>query len=308
VRVAFFGTPDFAVPSLRALVGEGFDVVAVVTQPDAPQGRSRSRLVPPPVKLVAEAEELPLFQPEKPTDRGFLAQLRATGPDIGVVVAYGHILKPDLLALPPLGMVNVHPSLLPALRGPAPVEWAIVNGLEETGVTIMQLDAGMDTGPILHQIPDHVDPEVTGGELSEHLAEVGAQALIETLALLEQGDLKPVPQDDARATLAPKLTREVARIDWTQDAARVGRLIRGLDPRPGAWTELDGTEVKLFEARVTEGQGTAGEVLTADSGLRIATGGGGAVEVQEVQPAGKARMSAGDWLRGARLAPGRRFV
>jgi len=308
VRVAFFGTPDFAVPSLRALVGEGFDVVAVVTQPDAPQGRSRSRLVPPPVKLVAEAEELLLFQPEKPTDRDFLAQLRAAGPDIGVVVAYGHILKPDLLALPPLGMVNVHPSLLPALRGPAPVEWAIVNGLEETGVTIMQLDAGMDTGPILHQIPDHVDPEVTGGELSEHLAEVGAQALIETLALLEQGGLKPVPQDDARATLAPKLTREVARIEWSRDAASVGRLIRGLDPRPGAWTELDGTEVKLFEARVTEGRGTAGEVLTADGGLRIATGGGGAVEVQEVQPAGKARMAAGDWLRGARLAAGRRFT
>ena len=311
MRVAFFGTPDFAVPSLRALVGEGFDVVAVVTQPDAPQGRSRSRLVPPPVKVVAEAEDLTLFQPEKPTDGAFLVRLRDTLPDIGVVVAYGHILKPELLELPPRGMVNVHPSLLPALRGPAPVEWAVVRGLEETGVTIMQLDAGMDTGPILHQIPDHVDPDVTGGELSEHLAELGAQALVETLALLEQDALRPVPQNEALATYAPKLTRELARIDWTKDAATVARLIRGLDPRPGAWTELDGAELKLYNARVADGSGSPGEIVAADGRLLIAAGGGGgggAVDVFEVQPAGKARMTADDWLRGARIPPGRRLT
>ena len=308
MRVAFFGTPEFAVPSLRALVGEGFEVVAVVTQPDAPQGRSRSHLVPPPVKVVAHAEELPVFQPEKPTAGDFLIRLRETRPDIGVVVAYGHILKPELLQLPPRGMVNVHPSLLPALRGPAPVEWAVINGLEETGVTIMQLDAGMDTGPILHQIPDHVAPDVTGGDLSEHLAELGAQALVETLALLEQGSLQPVPQNDAGATYAPKLTRELARIDWTKHATSLARLIRGLDPRPGAWTELDGAEVKLFSARIADGPGQPGEVLSADGRLLVATGGGGAVDVFEVQPAGKARMSADDWLRGARLAPGRRFT
>jgi methionyl-tRNA formyltransferase len=307
VRVAFFGTPDFAVPSLRALVGEGFDVVAVVTQPDAPQGRSRSRLVPPPVKIVADAEGLPVLQPEKPAGP-FLNELRALHPDIGVVVAYGHILKPELLALPKLGMVNVHPSLLPELRGAAPVEWAIINGLERTGVTIMQLDAGMDSGPILHQIPQAIDADVTGGELSDHLAEMGTLALVETLALLEQGQLRPVPQNHALATYAPKLTREIARLDWTKDAGTIARRIRGLDPRPGAWTELDGAEVKLFEARVTEGRGTAGELLSADGGLLIGTGGGGGVEVQEVQPAGKARMSAGDWLRGAKLPPGRRFV
>jgi methionyl-tRNA formyltransferase len=308
VRVAFFGTPEFAVPSLRALVGEGFDVVAVVTQPDAPQGRSRSRLVSPPVKAVAEAEELTLFQPEKPTAGDFLVRLRDTRPDIGVVVAYGHILKPELLELPPRGMVNVHPSLLPALRGPAPVEWAVINGLEETGVTIMQLDAGMDTGPILRQIADHVEPDVTGGELSEHLAEVGAQALVETLSLLEQDALRPVPQDESLATYAPKLTRAIARIDWTKDAGAVARLIRGLDPRPGAWSELDGAEVKMFSARVADGRGQAGEVLAADGRLLIAAGGGGAVEVFEAQPAGKARMTADDWLRGARLPPGRRFT
>jgi len=306
VRVAFFGTPDFAVPSLRALVGEGFDVVAVVTQPDAPQGRSRSRLVPPPVKVVAEAEDLPVLQPEKPAG-AFLDELRALQPDIGVVVAYGHILKPDLLALPRLGMVNVHPSLLPELRGAAPVEWAIINGLERTGVTIMQLDAGMDSGPILHQIPHAIDSDVTAGDLSEHLAEMGTLALIETLALLEQGQLRPVPQDHTLATYAPKLTRELARVDWSKDAGTIARLVRGLDPRPGAWAELDGVEVKLFGAQSVEGGGQAGEAMTADGRLLIAAG-RGAVEVEEVQPAGKARMPAGDWLRGAKLPPGRRFV
>ncbi len=303
MRVAFFGTPEFAVPSLRALVGEGFDVVAVVTQPDAPQGRSRSRLVPPPVKVVAEAEDLKVFQPETPTDGAFLVRLRDTRPDVGVVVAYGHILKTELLELPPRGMVNVHPSLLPALRGPAPVEWAVIQGLTETGVTIMQLDAGMDTGPILHQIPDLIAPDITGGDLSEHLAELGAQALVETLAVLEQGKLNPVPQDNSRATLAPKLTRETARIDWSKDAASIARLIRGLDPRPGAWTELDGAELKLFSPRAAEGDGSAGAVLATDGRLLIAAG-SGAVEIFEVQPAGKARMPVDDWLRGARLTPG----
>src|SRR6267154_5108652 len=239
MRVAFFGTPDFAVPSLRALVGEGFDVAAVVTQPDAPQGRSRSKRVPPPVRIAAQAEELLVLQPDKPTDPAFLAQLRELKPDIGVVVAYGHILRPELLELPPRGMVNVHPSLLPGLRGPAPVEWAIIRGLENTGVTIMQLDAGMDSGPILHQIPHGIEPDVTGGELSAHLAEVGAQALVETLAMMDQSNPppQPVPQDEERATYAPKLTRETARIDWSKDARTIACLIRGLDPRPGAWTE-----------------------------------------------------------------------
>lgn len=318
MRVVFFGTPEFAVPSLRALVGEGFDVVAVVTQPDAPQGRSRSTLIPPPVKLAALAEDLLVLQPQKPTDPGFLKQLRDLLPDIGVVVAYGHILKPALLELPKRGMINVHPSLLPGLRGAAPVEWAIIRGHERTGVTIMQLDAGMDSGPILHQIPHRIGPDVTGGELSAHLAEMGAQALIETLAMLAQSDppLRPVPQNDARATLAPKLTRETARIDWAKDPRAVAGLIRGLDPRPGAWTELRGAEIKLFTPRVTEarfpGTGEPGEVLSTDGSLVIATGpskdGSGSVEVFEVQPAGKERMPTKDWLRGARLKAGARFT
>ena len=310
MRVAFFGTPEFAVPALRALVGEGFDVVAVVTQPDALQGRSRSTLIPPPVKVAAESEELTIFQPEKPTDAALLVQLRDLRPDIGVVVAYGHILKPALLELPARGMVNVHPSLLPGLRGAAPIEWAIIRGYETTGVTIIQLDAGMDSGPILHQIPHRIEPDVTAGELSAHLAEVGAQALVETLAMMAQSDPppQPVPQDEQRATFAPKLTREIARIDWTKEARAIGWLLRGLDPRPGAWTELKGVEVKLFSPKVSEqpSPGAPGEVLSTGGALVIATG-GGTIEIFEVQPAGKERMAAKDWLRGARLEAGAKF-
>jgi methionyl-tRNA formyltransferase len=308
VRVVFFGTPDFAVPSLDALLGEGFDVVAAVTQPDKPQGRSRSTAVAPPVKTAAQAEEVPVLQPAQPTDPAFVERLRALAPDVGVVVAYGHVLKPELLALPRHGMVNVHPSLLPELRGAAPVEWAILNGLEQTGVTIMQMEAGLDSGPILLQIPHDIDPDLTGGELSEHLSEMGAQALVEVLALLETSGLKPRPQDHARATYAPKLTRETARIRWSEPAERIARAIHALDPKPGAWTELDGREVKLFGARVVEGGGPGqpGEVRTTDDGLGITTG-KAAVLVDEVQPAGKPRMSAADWVRGRGVQGGQRF-
>jgi len=306
VRVVFFGTPEFAVPSLQALLGEGFDVVAVVTQPDKPQGRSRSTAVPTPVKTAADAEDVPVLQPERPSDPAFLARLRALAPDVGVVVAYGHILKPDLLGLPRLGMINLHPSLLPELRGAAPVEWAILNGLRQTGVTIMRMEEGLDSGPILLQIPHDIDREETGGELAEHLSEMGAQALVEVLALYQTNGLEPHPQDHARATYAPKLTRDTARIRWTDPAERVARLIRGLDPRPGAWSELDGREVKLFGARAVEGRGTPGEVQQTDDALRITTG-QGAVRIEEVQPAGKARMAAAEWVRGRGAQAGQRF-
>jgi methionyl-tRNA formyltransferase len=307
VRVVFFGTPDFAVPSLLALIGEGFDVVAAVTQPDKPQGRSRSTLVAPPVKVAAQADDVPVLQPDRPTGPEFYRTIKDLAPDIGVVVAYGHLLKPDLLAIPPRGMVNVHPSLLPELRGAAPVEWAILNGLEKTGVTIMQMSAGLDSGPILHQIPHRIPNDVTGGELSEHLAEMGAQALVEALELLEANMLKPVPQKDADATYAPKLTREVARISWTEPASAVVRKVLALDPRPGAWAELDGHEIKLFRAEPAQGSAEPGEVLTTENGLHIAVA-GGAVAFQEVQPAGKPRMAAADWVRGRGVAVGQRFT
>ena len=306
MRVVFFGTPEFAVPSLEALLGEGFDVVAVVTRPDKPQGRSRSESVAPPVKVAAQAEDVPVLQPDRPTGADFLARLRALAPDVGVVVAYGHILPPELLGLPRHGMINVHPSLLPELRGAAPIEWAILNGLSQTGVTIMQMEAGLDSGPILLQIPHDIDPDVTGGELSEHLSEMGAQALVEALALLEAKQLTARAQDHARATYAAKVTRETRRIHWSDPAHRVARVIRAFDPAPGAWTELDGREVKLFAARVAEGSGAPGEIRTTDGGLRI-TAGQGAVTIDEVQPAGKPRMSAADWVRGRGAQVGQRF-
>jgi methionyl-tRNA formyltransferase len=306
VRVVFFGTPEFAVPSLEALLGEGFDVLATVTQPDRPQGRSRSQAVPSPVKQAALADDVPVLQPERPTDPAFVQTLRDLAPDVGVVVAYGHILKPELLTIPARGMVNLHPSLLPELRGAAPIEWAIINGLRQSGVTIMQMDSAMDSGPILHSIPEALPPDITGGELSAHLSEVGAEALVEALVLLEQGAVQPRPQDAERATYAPKLTRETARVDWTIPAERIARLIRGLDPKPGAWTDLDGQAVKLFGAAAGGGRGTPGEVLQADRGLRIAAA-DGSVAVEEVQVEGKARMSAADWVRGRGVRVGERF-
>jgi len=307
VRVVFFGTPEFAVPSLEALLGEGFDVAAVVTRPDKSQGRSRSTLVPSPVKAAALEEDVPVLQPEGPSTPEFLEEIRRLAPDAGVVVAYGHLLKPELLAIPKRGMVNVHPSLLPELRGAAPVEWAILRGLENTGVTIMQMTAGLDSGPILLQLPHRIPNDVTGGELSVHLAEMGAQALVEALALMEQDMLRPVPQEETRATYAPKITRETARIRWDAGPDAVMRATLALDPKPGAWTTLNGQEIKLFHAHVGEGSGTSGTVLRRDDRFVVAAG-AGAVVVEEVQPTGKSRMTAAEWIRGRGVAVGQQFV
>lgn len=309
MRLVFFGTPDFAVPALRALIGEGFDVSAVVTQPDRPQGRSRSRLIPPPVKEVAAADGIPVLQPERPGGPAFLDALRPYAPDLGVVIAYGHILTPALLELPGRGMINVHASLLPALRGAAPIQHAVMQGLEETGVTVMQMDEGMDTGPILHQVPTPVATDETAGELETRLAELGALALIEALALMETGVLVPRPQDAARATYAPKLTVDGARIRWTDGASHVARQLRGLDPRPGAWTELGDRRIKLFGPRPAGGTppGAApGEIVETDPALLVATA-DGILQILDVQPEGKARLSAADWVRGRGAHPGDRF-
>jgi methionyl-tRNA formyltransferase len=306
MRVAFFGTPDFAVPSLRALLEEGFDVAAVICQPDRPQGRSRSQAVAPPVKLVALEEGLPVLQPERPVGP-FADELRAVNADVGIVVAYGHILRPEILAIPPLGMLNLHASLLPRLRGAAPIQWAILNGEETTGVSIMQMEAGMDTGPVLHQIETEVASDETGGELAERLAELGAAALVETLTLLEAGEVRPVPQDHTRATYAPKIDRALTRLDWTRDAATLARTVRAFDPEPGAWATLDGQVVKLFGGRVANAGGTAGQILGVDDTLRIAAS-VGALEVCEVQPAGRKRMPVPDWARGRGTVVGQHFA
>lgn len=307
MRVLFFGTPEFAVPSLAALVGEGFDVVSVVTRPDSTVGRHRSRVEAPAVKRAALAEELPVLQPENPAESSFVSAVRALQPDVSVVVAYGHILRSELLQVPRLGSLNVHASLLPLLRGAAPIQRAIMEGHEQTGVTVMQMDAGMDTGPILHQVGTPITPDETGGELTLRLSEMGALALVEALTLMDGARLAPRPQDDARATFAPKLSRDDERIDWLRPAEEVARKIRALDPSPGSWTDCRGAPLKLFGARVTAGVGVPGLVIHMRDVLRVACG-KGAVEISEVQHAGKARMSARAFANGRGILEGDRLL
>jgi methionyl-tRNA formyltransferase len=309
VRLVFFGTPDFAVPSLLALLEEGFEVAVVVTQPDRPQGRSRSTVFPPPVKEAAVAEGLPVLQPERPGEPDFLDALGRHAPDLGVVVAYGHILKPALLALPPRGMVNVHASLLPALRGAAPIQHAILEGLEQTGITIMQMDQGMDSGPILHQVSTPIATDETAGELEVRLAELGALALIEALALMETGALVPRSQEHELATRAPKVTTEMARVRWDEPAVRIARQVRAFDPRPGTWTTLAGARIKLFgpqPAGFPPERAAPGTIVETDPALIVATG-DGALQLLDVQPEGKTRIAAAEWVRGRAAGPGDRF-
>ncbi|CAN5147303.1 methionyl-tRNA formyltransferase [soil metagenome] len=298
MRVLFWGTPEFAAPSLRALAGEGFDVVGVVTQPDRPQGRSRSVLAAPPVKQIALAEGIPVLQPERPRGDDFLAQLRELEPEISVVVAYGHILKREVIDLPSLGTVNVHASLLPALRGAAPIQAAIRRGCTETGVTIMQMVEELDAGPMLHQVKTPVADDTTFGELALRLSELGALALVEALALLSIGAVQPVPQHHAAATYAPKVTRADANVAWRADAQEVSSIIRAYDPVPGAFTSHRGSELKLFGARVDGGEsGPPGKVLDLGETMLVACG-TGAVRVVQVQPAGRRRVGIAEWARG----------
>ncbi len=309
MRIIFFGTPEFAVPSLQALLGSGHEVVAVVTQPDRPHGRSRSVVVAPPVKDAALAAGLPVLQPDKPVGAQFIDQLNAFPADLGVVVAYGHILRPQVLALPRLGMINVHASLLPRWRGAAPIQWAIRTGDRDTGVTIMQMEAGLDSGPVWHTRSTPIDAHETGGTLTSRLSVLGAETLLEALPLLGSG-ARPVTQDEAGVTLAPKIDRGVARIDWSQSAETLAHHVAAFDPVPGAWGTVAGGDVKVFKAgRAGRAgrAGTAGTVLRADDELHIDTG-DGVLTVGEVQPAGKKRQPVSEWVRGRGIAVGARFT
>lgn len=327
MRILFWGTPDFAVPSLRALDDEGFDVVGVVTQPDRPAGRGQ-RLTPSPVKQVAMQQGFQLFTPEQPRTPEFLDAIAALEPDLSVVVAYGRILRPEVLVIPAHGSINVHASLLPELRGAAPVNWAIIRGYAETGVTIMRMVEEMDAGAIIHQVREPILPGETASELSTRLSEVGAAVLVEGLALLGAGQAMEVEQDHAAATYAPKIDRETARIGWRRPAEEIALHVRGMDAVPGAWTTLEGASVKLFRPVVLDavpapedGAGPGGNggpppgeeaepgtVLGTDatSGIVVATG-RGCVGFAEVQPPGRRRMSAADWIHGRGVEPGQRF-
>ncbi|MGQ0646403.1 MAG: methionyl-tRNA formyltransferase [Gemmatimonadaceae bacterium] len=305
MRILFWGTPEFATPALRAIVGEGHDVVAVVTQPDRPQGRHRSVLVPSPVKAVALEEGIPVLQPEKPRGDAFIASLRALAPDLSVVVAYGHILVRDIIDLPQLGTWNIHASLLPRWRGAAPIQAAILAGDTETGVSIMRMVQKLDAGPVLLQAPTPVASDETGGELTERLAELGALGIIEALTLLSLGTgITEVAQDEAVATYAPKVNRDNARIDWTADAGHAARVIRAYDPRPGGWTTLRGADVKLFGAMTASGVvATPGQIVRIEEHGMLVGCGTGAVRVGYVQPAGKRRMTPLDLAQGRGIDP-----
>lgn len=314
MRILFWGTPDYAVPSLRALVGESHDVVAVVTQPDRPAGRGRE-LREPPVKTIARDEMIPVLQPESARAERFIAQIRDIRPEISVVVAYGQILTKQVLDIPERGSINAHASLLPALRGAAPINWAIVRGHTQTGVTVMRMAEKMDAGPIIAQAEEPIRGDETATDLWTRLSELSAELLIETLAQLENGEVTETPQDDARATFAPRITREMARIDFTASAADVANLIRGMDEIPGAWTRHRAHELKVFRPvamPTLEHERAPGTILDANSfdaaeGILVACG-AGAVSIREVQPAGKRRMTAADWLRGRGAEVGECFT
>jgi methionyl-tRNA formyltransferase len=309
MRVLFWGTPEFATPALRALVGEGFDVVGVVTQPDRPVGRSRSTVQPSPVKRIALEEGIPVLQPERPRGDEFLARIAKLEPDLSVVVAYGHILPKAAIDLPRRGTVNIHGSLLPALRGAAPIQAAIREGHPETGVTIMRMVPALDAGPIIFQSRTAILEDETYGELSLRLSELGALALIEALSLMELGGGGEEPQDENLATYAPKVDRTVSWVEWSAAATSVSRVIRSLDPKPGALTTLRGAEVKLFGAKLAPRMSSmaAGEVVAIDDhGMTVACA-DGAVKVAAVQPAGKRRLTPNEWARGRGVRVGDRF-
>jgi len=308
-RILFMGTPAFAVPALEGLVKNGYPVIGVVTQPDRPQGRGRT-VAPPPVKVVAEALGLTVLQPEKVRTQDFLETFRRLAPDLVIVAAFGQILPGEVIRGPRVGCINIHPSLLPKYRGAAPINWALIRGEEKTGVTIMRMDEGVDSGDILLQKETPIGAEETFGALHDRLANTGAGLLLNALALLEAGTLQPRPQEHRLATTAPRLRPEDGRIHWDADARTIVALVRGLSPAPSAYTLLEGKKLKIFMATaetapVSDAPGTvAGETTL---GLRVAAG-NGYVVLREVQLEGKKRLAVRDFLRGVRIAPGQVLV
>lgn len=308
MRLSFMGTPAFALPSLRALLDAGHEICLVVTQPDRPAGRGR-RLALPPVKLAAQELKLPLLQPEKVRDPAVVASLRAAQPEAIAVVAYGQLLPETILTLPPQGCLNLHASLLPNYRGPAPIPWAIIRGERVTGVTIMRIEAQMDAGPVLLQQAEPIRPRDTAGTLGDRLAVLGAELLCRALDQVARETAHPIPQDERLATYAPKLTPEDTHLDWARDALALDRLIRGLLPEPGAVTRFGGRRVKVLEAYVEAASGSPPGTVVAvdhDRGVLVATGQEG-LRLTQVQPENRRAMGASEFARGYRVGPGDAF-
>jgi methionyl-tRNA formyltransferase len=303
-RIVFMGTASFAVPSLVRLADEGFAIPAVVTGPDRPQGRGRE-LGHTPVKTAALGRRIPLLQPEKLKDPSFAGAIRSLEPDLIAVVAF-RILPPEIFRIPRLGSVNLHASLLPRFRGAAPINRAIMNGETETGVTTFLLEESVDTGNLLLQARTPILPDDDAGTLHDRLADIGAEILLHTARLIEQGKAVPRPQDPALASPAPKIFRDDCRIDWHKGAERIRNQIRGLSPSPAAFTTHGGKVLKIYRARIAAGSLEPGSAEIVRGTLRIGTG-DSPLELEEIQQEGKKRMPVGEFLRGYRIAPGDRF-
>ncbi len=303
MRILFMGTPDIAAESLAALIAAGHEIVGVFTRADKPVGRKQI-MTAPPVKQLAQQHNIPVWQPATLRDGKAEPIFRELAPDLVVVVAYGRILPPELLHIAPLGCINLHVSLLPKYRGSAPIQWAVLNGDAETGVTIMQLDEGCDTGDILMVERVTIGPETTSGELFDQVSATGAKTLVTAIEKLAAGELTPQPQNDAEATQAPPLTKDMARFDFTQSAAHIHNWVRGMNPWPAAFFELDGKKVKVLESRVAPDakSAPAGTVLALKP-LTIACG-EGALQLLTVTPEGGKPMAGTAWAAGRRLKAG----
>ena len=300
MKIIFMGTPDFAAASLEALIDSRHDIQAVVTQPDKPKGR-KGELTPSPVKVIAKREGIKVYQPLKVRDEEFVKTLRAYNPDVMVVVAFGQIIPLSILKMPKYGCVNIHGSLLPKYRGAAPIQWAVLDGEKETGITTILMDEGIDTGDILLKKTIQIDADETSGSLFDKLMALGAKTILETLDELEKGNLTPTKQGESPTAYAKMLTKAMGLIDFTKSAKELDCFVRGMDPWPSAYTLLAGKTLKLWKVRVVEGDGKAGSVIGIDKESFTIACGEGAIEVLEVQLEGKKRMSAGDFLKGSTL-------
>lgn len=312
MRIIFMGTPDFSVPTLERLIASRHEVIAVVTQPDKPKGRGKEVQMPP-VKETALQHGIPVYQPVRARETSFVEEIRSLAPDVMVVIAFGQILSRKLLDVPKLGCVNIHASLLPKYRGAAPIQWAVINGDRETGITTMMMDVGMDTGDMLEKLVVPLGEKETGGSLFDRLSLLGGDLILSTLDKLEDGTLVRTPQDHDEATHVKKIEKSMGDIDWTMDAAAIERLIRGLNPWPSAYTHWNGKILKIWEADVASGDGSqgsrasAGEVLeAAGDSLKVQTG-NGVLDIRSLQLEGKKRLDTGAFLRGYQVETGYRF-
>ncbi len=297
MKLVYMGTPQFAVQPLRALAASGHEIVGVVTRIDKPSGRGKI-LTSPPVKQVAAEMMLPLFQPRRVREPEFIATLKSLNIDAIVVAAYGQILPKEILTLPKFGCINIHASLLPLYRGAAPINWAIMRGDVETGITVMQMDEGMDTGAMLLQESLPIGPKDTAGSMLEKLSSLGARLITQALLLIATGSIVPRAQDNSKATLAPPLKKEDGFIDWRLSAAEIHNRVRGMSPWPGAYAYLDGKMIKILESEAIIGKGEPGVLFEADRGALAVGTGSGLLRIVALQPEGKKPMTTADYLRG----------